>query len=74
LIWAYKINHPFTRSLKQKIDQVYLRKIDKIKEIYFYMQKIETFLKEVPYIDFPEFDSIYIKEGFGVGISGFAAM
>jgi hypothetical protein len=22
----------------------------------------------------PEFDSIYIKEGFGVGISGFAAM
>jgi hypothetical protein len=23
---------------------------------------------------FPEFDSIYIKEGFGVGISGFAAM
>jgi hypothetical protein len=23
---------------------------------------------------YPEFDSIYIKEGFGVGISGFAAM
>jgi transposase InsO family protein len=35
---------------------------------------IEAIAHTIHYYNSPEFDSIYIKEGFGVGISGFAAM